>query len=55
MCSSDLHRIKDRTDILTWGKLDGFNRLDIKLQHLFGVLASSGGGKSLILQKQMLR
>ena len=44
-------RIKDRSDIVTFGNLEAFNRLEMRKKQLVGILAASGCGKSLVLEK----
>lgn len=46
-----LNKIKDRSDIVYFSNLEGFNRLEIRIQQLVGILGASGGGKSLVMQK----
>lgn len=49
--SSVLKKMRDRSDILTFGHHRAFNHMEMRLGQLVGVLGASGGGKSYMLQK----
>ena len=46
-----LKRVRDKTDCVRWGNLEGFNRLELRTKMTLGILAASGSGKSLVLEK----
>ena len=48
--SNSLTRIGDKTDCVSWGKLEAFNRLEAKTKMTIGILAGSGLGKSLVME-----
>lgn len=45
-----LKRIGDKTDCVNWGKLEAFNRLELRTKMTFGILAGSGLGKSIVME-----
>ncbi len=46
-----LNQIRDRSDIQTFGNLKAFNALEMRNKQLVAILAASGSGKSLVLEK----